>query len=132
MLKTEQQPLTTDASAFKGIKGIKRLVLATGYSIKGFQAAWQHEAAIRQETLGALVLIPLALYLGQDSVERILLIGSVLLLILVELLNSAIEAVVDRIGVELHELSGRAKDMGSAAVFVALIVMLMTWILIIL
>ncbi|RTE66192.1 diacylglycerol kinase [Amphritea opalescens] len=132
MLKTEQQSLATDASALKGIKGVKRLVLATGYSIKGFQAAWQHEAAIRQETLCALVLIPLALYLGQDSIERILLIASVLLLILVELLNSAIEAVVDRIGTELHELSGRAKDMGSAAVLMALMIALMTWGLIIL
>ena len=90
-------------------------------------SAWQHEAAVRQELVCALFLIPLAVYLGNTKLDRLLLIGSVLLVILVELLNSAIEAVVDRIGSESHELSGRAKDMGSAAVFVALLLVVLTW-----
>ncbi len=117
----------TQANAFKGATGLKRLILATGYSFQGIVAAWKHEAAVRQELICAFFLIPLAFYLSSDHIERILLIGSVLLVILVELLNSAIEAVVDRIGIEAHELSGRAKDMGSAAVFVALVLVIVTW-----
>ena len=88
------------------------------------------EAAFREEVLLACVLIPCALLLGLPAVETVLLIGSVLLLMLVEILNSAIEAVVDRIGPELHPLSGRAKDLGSAAVFIAMIILGVTWLLI--
>lgn len=103
-----------------GHTGITHLIHSTRYSIKGLKAAFQHEAAFRQELFLCLLLIPAAFWLGQTTVERLLLIGSCLLVLIVELVNSAIEAVVDRIGPELHELSGRAKDIGSAAVFIAL------------
>lgn len=96
----------------------------------GLRACWRHEAAFRQELLGLLLLLPLALYLGQTGVERALLIGSLLLVPLVELLNSALEAVVDRFGDERHELSGRAKDIGSAAVFLAILMAIVIWLLI--
>ncbi|EJX06361.1 diacylglycerol kinase [gut metagenome] len=115
------------AENLKGKQGLQRLFNATKYSFKGFKAAFRHEAAFREETLLALVLIPLALFLELPAVETLLLIGSVLLLMLVEILNSAIEAVVDRIGPELHPLSGRAKDMGSAAVFLAMTILGLTW-----
>ena len=95
--------------------------------MKGLAAAYQHEAAFRQEVWLAIVLIPAALWLGQTWSEKFLLIGAVLMLLIVELLNSAIEAVVDRIGEEYHELSGRAKDMGSAAVFLAMGLLLLVW-----
>lgn len=103
-----------------GHTGITHLIHSTRYSIKGLKAAFQHEAAFRQELFLCLLLIPAAFWLGQTTVERLLLIGSCMLVLIVELVNSAIEAVVDRIGPELHELSGRAKDIGSAAVFIAL------------
>lgn len=107
--------------------GIKRIMTAGGYSLKGLIAAYRHEAAFRQEAWLAMVLIPVALWLGQTWPEKALLIAPVMLLLMVELLNSAIEAVVDRIGDEYHELSGRAKDMGSAAVFLAMGLLLLTW-----
>ena len=113
-----------NATDLKGKKGLRRLINATGYSMKGLSAAY------REEVLLACVLIPCALLLGLPAVETVLLIGSVLLLMLVEILNSAIEAVVDRIGPELHPLSGRAKDLGSAAVFIAMIILGVTWLLI--
>nr|WP_243748826.1 diacylglycerol kinase [Pseudomaricurvus alcaniphilus] len=100
---------------------------AASNSQAGIVAAWKHEAAFRQEAVCAAVLIPLALYLGADRLQQLLLISSVLLVLLVELLNSAIEAVVDRVGLEAHELSGRAKDMGSAAVLLALLLAAVTW-----
>ena len=103
-----------------GHTGITHLIHSTRYSIKGLKAAFQHEAAFRQELFLCLLLIPASFWLGQTTVERLLLIGSCMLVLIVELVNSAIEAVVDRIGPELHELSGRAKDIGSAAVFIAL------------
>jgi diacylglycerol kinase (ATP) len=103
-----------------GHTGITHLIHSTRYSMKGLKAAFQHEAAFRQELFLCLLLIPAAFWLGQTTVERLLLIGSCMLVLIVELVNSAIEAVVDRIGPELHELSGRAKDIGSAAVFIAL------------
>lgn len=108
-------------------RGIRRLLAATGYSLAGLRAAWRHEAAFRQEVVLALVLAPLAFWLGQTSLQRLLLLGSCLLVLIVELLNSAIEAVVDRIGPELHELSGRAKDLGSAAVFLSLLLAAAAW-----
>lgn len=101
-------------------RGLRRIVNATGYSWAGLKAAWHNEEAFRQESLLALCLSPLALWLGHTPVERALLIGSLLLIVIVELLNSGIEAAIDRIGPEHHELSGRAKDIGSAAVFVSL------------
>jgi len=103
-----------------GHTGITHLIHSTRYSMKGLKAAFQHEAAFRQELFLCFLLIPAAFWLGQTTVERLLLIGSCMLVLIVELVNSAIEAVVDRIGPELHELSGRAKDIGSAAVFIAL------------
>ncbi|WP_275097642.1 diacylglycerol kinase [Sedimenticola hydrogenitrophicus] len=110
--------------------GLRRIINAGGYSLAGFRACWRHEAAFRQELLGLVPLLPLALYLGRSGVERALLAGSLLLVPLVELLNSAIEAVVDRVGNEHHELSGRAKDVGSAAVFLAIAMAVVIWLLI--
>ena len=99
--------------------GLTRIIKAAGYSWKGFRAAWINEAAI--------VAVAVACWLDVDAITRVLLIGSVLLVMIVEILNSAIEAVVDRIGSDFHELSGRAKDMGSAAVLLAIIIALITW-----
>ena len=110
-----------------GITGIRRIVNATRYSANGLRAAWQNEAAFRQELVLALLLVPIAIWLGQTAFERLLLICSCLLVLLVELINSAIEATVDRIGSEQHELSGRAKDLGSAAVLVSLVIVVLTW-----
>jgi diacylglycerol kinase (ATP) len=107
--------------------GLRRIVLATGYSLAGFAAAIRHEAAFRQELLLTCVLIPLAFWLNVSALERLLMIAVVFLVLIVELLNSAIEAVVDRIGSEHHELSGRAKDLGSAAVLASLILVAFVW-----
>jgi len=112
--------------------GIDRIIKAFGYSCQGLSAAWRHEAAFRQEILACIVLVPLGLWLGGDGIERALLILVVLLVPLVELMNSAIEAVVDRFGEELHPLSGRAKDVGSAAVMVALSIAAIVWALVLL
>ncbi len=103
-----------------GNTGLRRIVNATFFSFAGLRAAWRHEAAFRQEVLLCVVLVPTGVWLGRTAVERALLIGSCLLVLIVELLNSAIEAVVDRVGAEHHELSGQAKDLGSAAVFLSL------------
>ena len=105
----------------KGRTGLTRLLFATRHSAAGLTAAWRHESAFRQELLLALLLMPAALWLGRTWVERALLAGSVLLVLIVELLNSGIEAAIDRISLEMHELSGRAKDYGSAAVLLALL-----------
>jgi len=113
-----------------GNTGLKRIIKAAGYSWAGFKAAFKHEAAFRQELALCLLLIPVGLWLGQNGVERALLIGSLLLVLIIELINSAIEAVVDRFGGEQHELSGRAKDIGSTAVFVALLNAVLIWALI--
>ena len=107
--------------------GIKRIISAGGFSLKGLSAAYRHEAAFRQEVWLAMVLVPAALWLGQTWLEKTLLISAVLVLLIVELLNSAIEAVVDRIGEEYHDLAGRAKDMGSAAVFLAMGLLVLIW-----
>lgn len=117
----------TQLSNKPGRSGLHRLWWATRYSMLGIKAAWKNEAAFREEILLLFVLIPSAFFLGQTAVERALLIGSALLLIIVELLNSAIEAAIDRIGTEMHPLSGQAKDMGSAAVFFTLLVLFSTW-----
>jgi diacylglycerol kinase (ATP) len=108
-------------------KGIKRIVWATYYSYKGIIAAYRNEAAFRQELTVMLFLLPVAFWLGETAVQHILLIAPCLLVIIVELLNSAIEAIVDRIGPEMHELSGRAKDMGSAAVLFSLALVILSW-----
>jgi len=110
--------------------GFTRIIKATGYSWKGVCAAYRNEAAFRQETWLCVVMIPLGLYLGNNGIEKALLVSSVILLPLVEILNSAVEAVVDRFGEERHELSGRAKDMASAAVALAIILMATVWILV--
>lgn len=112
-----------------GHTGWRHLVHSTRYSLKGLRAAWRHESAFRQELALGVLLLPLAWWIGQGPVEWVLLIGSCLLVLVVELLNSAIESVVDRIGIEHHELSGRAKDLGSAAVMVALGLVVLTWVL---
>ena len=110
-----------------GNTGIRRIVNATFFSLAGLRAAWLHESAFRQETLLCAVLIPAAFWLGQTAVERALLVGSCLLVLIVELLNSGVEAVVDRVGDEHHDLAGRAKDLGSAAVFVSLALVVVVW-----
>ncbi|PYA80419.1 diacylglycerol kinase [Serratia marcescens] len=107
--------------------GLTRIIKAAGYSYKGLSAAWQHEAAFRQELVVTVLAIILAVWLDVGAIARILLIGSVALVMIVEILNSAIEAVVDRIGSEHHELSGRAKDMGSAAGSLAIVLALVVW-----
>ncbi len=107
--------------------GIVRIIKATGYSLAGLSSAFRHEAAFRQETALALVMIPAGFWLGDGPVEKALLVASVLLVLIVELLNSAVEAIVDRIGPDRHELSGRAKDQGSAAVLLALLTAAVVW-----
>jgi len=109
-------------------KGLKRITLATGFSLQGLKSAFVHEAAFRQELLLFIVLLPLACYLDVTQLERILLIAPLFLVLIIEIINSAIEAVVDRISTEKHELSGRAKDLGSAAVLIALLLTAYIWI----
>jgi diacylglycerol kinase (ATP) len=113
-----------------GNTGIRRLIRAAGYSWNGLVAAFRNEPAFRQEVALGVLLVPLALWLGQTGLERALLVAVWLLVLLFELLNSAIEAVVDRFGGEQHELSGRAKDIGSAAVLVALVNAGVVWLLV--
>lgn len=110
--------------------GISRIFRAMKCSFLGFRAVWHHEQAFRQEVLLCVVLMPLALWFGSTGIERALLLGSLVVLLIVELLNSAVEAVVDRVGLERHELSGRAKDLGSAAVMLALCNITLTWFLV--
>lgn len=110
-----------------GKTGVARVIDAFGYSMKGFAATWKYEAAFRQEVGLAVVLIPTAFWLAQTHVELILLISSVFWVLMAELANSSVEAVVDRTGSERHELSGRAKDIGSALVFVSLVLLAIVW-----
>ncbi len=110
-----------------GEKGLTRLVSATRYSLQGIRACWRHEAAFRQEASLAIIGIPLALWLARDGVEFLLLVLPLFLLMLAELANSAIEAIVDRLGYDSDELSGRAKDMGSAVVFMAIMIAGLSW-----
>lgn len=111
--------------------GMMRIIHATGYSQKGLRAAWQHEEAFRQECILAAILLPLAFWLGENALERIALIIPVFLVVIVELINSAIEAAIDRISTDRHPLSGQAKDIGSAAVMMSLILCALSWGLII-
>lgn len=108
-------------------KGIMRVVRAARYSTKGVIAAFQHESAFRQELALCAILIPLGIWLGESAIERVLLVGVCLLLLMMELLNSAVEAIVDRVGTDHHPLSGQSKDMASAAVAIALVLIAMTW-----
>lgn len=107
--------------------GLRRIVNAFFFSMAGLRAAWVNEAAFRQECLLTVVLSPAGWWLGQNAVERALLIGSCLLVIVVELLNSGIEAAVDRVSMDQHRLAGRAKDLGSAAVLVSLAIVVFVW-----
>ncbi|WP_032116447.1 diacylglycerol kinase [Candidatus Arsenophonus nilaparvatae] len=107
--------------------GLTRIIKATGYSLKGLRAAWKSEAAFRQEAIMVIIAIIVAFLLDVQWIERLLLISSMVLIAIVELLNSAIEAVVDRIGTELHELSAKAKDIGSAAVFISICLAIFIW-----
>lgn len=110
--------------------GLERLLRATGYSLAGLKACLRSEAAFRQELALTLVAVPLALWLGKSGVERALLVASVIVVLIVELLNTAVEVAVDRVGVESHVLSGRAKDLASAAVMLALLNALVVWVLV--
>ena len=110
--------------------GMARLVDATRYSIRGLTSAWRNETAFRQELVTIVVLLPVALWLGNSAIQRALLVLSALMILIVELINSAIEATVDRIGPEAHPLAARAKDMGSAAVLVTLIAAAAVWVFI--
>ena len=110
-----------------GATGITRIINAAGYSWLGIKAAYKHEAAFRQELLLCLLLLPVALYFGASYADKAILIASLVFILLVEILNSALEAVVDRQGDEIHELSGRAKDMGLAAVLFAFIIAGLVW-----
>ena len=116
----------------RGGKGLGRLYRAFFWSMSGLRATFDHEAAFRQELLLCVILTPLAFYFGKTGVEKTLLLGSLILVLIVELLNSAVEATVDRIGEDDHELSGRAKEMGSAAVFLSLVNAGAVWILVVL
>jgi len=117
-------------SPYKGKTGFKRLINAFSYSIAGTMAAFKHEDAFRQEVVLTIVLTPVALYFGETAIDQALMISSLLFIIIVELLNSSIEATVDRISVKHHKLAKRAKDIGSAAVFFSLINAAVIWFLI--
>jgi len=119
-------------SPFKGARGVRRLLNATRYTLQGLEAAFRHEEAFRLELLLALVLIPSAFFVPVGGVAKALMVASVLLVLIVELLNSALEAAVDRISLERHSLAQRAKDLGSAAVFLSLVNVGAVWLLVLL
>lgn len=118
--------------ASQGPQGLTRLIKATQYSWQGFKAAYAHEEAFRQEIFLAIITIPIGFYFGGNGIERALLIGSILLILIVELLNTGIEAITDRVGTDHHELSGRAKDIGSAAVLLSLVNAAIVWVFVLL
>jgi diacylglycerol kinase (ATP) len=124
-----EEELTAE-SPHKGKTGLRRILNALGYSFDGIVAAFKHEDAFRQEVIVAIVLIPLALVIPAPKVGKALMIASVLLVLIVELLNSALEAAVDRISLENHRLAKRAKDIGSAAVFLSLVNVAVVWLLV--
>ncbi len=111
-------------------RGLRRLINAARWSMKGFRSTFKNEEAFRQELSLLIILAPVGYWMGENGVEQALLIGSLFILLIVELLNTAVETVVDRIGPEQHELSGRAKDQGSAAVFVAVVLVIIIWFLV--
>ena len=120
----------SEYSSLKGKTGLKRIINATGYSLAGFKAAYQHEAAFRQIVLINVILIPITFFLDVTRIEQAVMIAVCLLAVIVELFNSAIEAVVHRVSLDKHPLSKNAKDMGSAAQFVAQTIIVATWLLI--
>ena len=122
----EQVPFSSPANAQKNRRGLSRMWHAAGYSLAGLRTGW-NETAFRQEALASLVLVPAAFWLGRNWMETVLLAGTAMLVLIVELLNTGIEAAIDRIGPEWHELSKRAKDMGSAAVLLSLLLCAGTW-----
>ena len=113
-------------------RGLTRIFRAFGSSMRGLGGAYREEAAFRQELAFAVVVIPLGLWLGHGAIERVLLVSPVLLILIVELLNSAIEATVDRIGPERHVLAGLAKDIGSAAVLLSFVLLAVVWLIVLL
>lgn len=113
-------------------KGIKRLVNAFYYSMSGFKAIWKNEEAFRQEIIAGIFIIPAGLIIGETFTQKAILIGAYFIIPLVEIINTAIEATVDRVGTERHELSGRAKDLGSASVLLSICIASVTWLLVIL
>ena len=119
---------TTIVNPQKARKGLNRVWHALGYSVAGLRAGW-HETAFRQEAVASVILLPTAFWLGQNWVESVLLAGTVILVMIVELLNTGIETAIDRIGPEWHDLSKRAKDMGSAAVLLSILLCAGTWVL---
>lgn len=126
--RPHSQPVPArDSRALKGQRGLRRILNATRYSIDGLRAAWSHEDAFRQELLLAAVMVPLALWLPVSLVEKILLVGVVMLVLIVELLNTGIEAAIDRDSLEINPLGKRAKDYGSAAVMLSLLLAGGTW-----
>jgi diacylglycerol kinase (ATP) len=125
--KPEVDTLVPAESPFKGKTGLTRVVQAFFNSLAGLRDAWRHESAFRQEVLMAVVLIPIACLAPVSAAERALLIASMLLVMIVELLNSSVEAAIDRISFDHHSLSKRAKDIGSAAVFVSLVLLAVVW-----
>ena len=110
---------------------ISHIINAFRYTFAGLKSAWKNELAFRGEVVVVTIMLPLGIWLGRSAVERALLIASILLILLTELLNSALEAVVDRIGPERHELSKRAKDMGSAAAFISMVTAALVWMIIV-
>lgn len=130
--KCQKYKYMNSYSPYKGKSGLKRILNATGYSISGFKAAYKNEAAFRQIVLINIILIPVSFFLDVSRSEHVLLIIVCLFAMIVELFNSAIEAVVDRVSLEKHQLSKNAKDMGSAAQFVALSIIAITWLIILL
>lgn len=130
--KCQKYKYMNSYSPYKGKSGLKRILNATGYSISGFKAAYKNEAAFRQIVLINIILIPASFFLDVSRSEHVLLIIVCLFAMIVELFNSAIEAVVDRVSLEKHQLSKNAKDMGSAAQFVALSIITITWLIILL
>jgi diacylglycerol kinase (ATP) len=126
ILMPEQASSLSPANAQKHRRGLSRMWHAAGYSLAGLRAGWD-ETAFRQEALALLVLVPAAFWLGRNWMETVLLAGTAMLVLIVELLNTGIEAAIDRIGPEWHELSKRAKDMGSAAVLLCLLLCAGTW-----
>ena len=122
--------MSVAAKIFRSMGDVGRIIRAAGYSVAGLRAAIKKESAFRQELMLFAILAPLGFWLGENGIERVLLIGSLMIVLIVELLNSAIEAAIDRIGKKRHKLSGRAKDMGSAAQLVTLTAMAAIWALV--
>lgn len=122
-MQKQRERLSNESS----VLDMRRLTRAFGYTLNGLSFAWRNEAAFRQEVIAAVVLLPAALFVGSTAVERLMLIGAVFVVLITELLNTALEAVVDRFGGEIHALSGAAKDLGSAAVFLSLLLAAATW-----